>query len=355
MTSRERHYVTGTHKWDFFTTGEGNAKGIKPQVQNSNPNLLDPVMQGMGDAQTASSELTSRLSGIERDLKAAWGGENADEAAAIIEVMRGDADTMQSDASQVETSLSGFKTAWEGKIREFDSIDGGGAIDANNDNDEARQKIAELVEDYEAAIKGMPNVIYWNEGLSGSEYDGSPGGPGPGGPGPGLPGPGGPGPGLPDPGPGGPGPGLPDPGPGSPGPGVPGPGVPGPGVPGPGGPGPGPGSPGPGGTGLDTSSSLAGIGPGGGPGPGAAAPGGAAGGLPSGGAGSGLAGAGGPGGPTGGVSGAAGGGAGRGVGPGMMGMGPGRGQGDSDENERSTWLSEDEDVWDGEDVPPDLT
>ncbi len=36
----------------------------------------------------------------------------------------------------------------------------------------------------------------------------------------------------------------------------------------------------------------------------------------------------------------------------MMGRG---GQGEDNEQERSTWLSEDEDIWGGEDVPPDLT
>ncbi|MFA1537728.1 WXG100 family type VII secretion target [Actinomadura monticuli] len=192
---------------------------------------------------------------------------------------------------------------------------------------------------------------------------GSPGGPGdvPGGPG---------GPDLPS-GPGGPGgpgdiPGGPPGGPGSDIPGGPnGPGLPG----GPGGPDlpGGPGGPGGGIPGTDLASLPPGGGPGGGPGLGG-------GGMPGGGPGLGGGGlGGGPGAGPGGLGG------GLGAGPGAFGAGPGafgknalagkggmagmgmpmggagaRGGGDGNEHERSTWLTEDEDVWGGDDdtAPP---
>jgi hypothetical protein len=92
-------------------------------------------------------------------------------------------------------------------------------------------------------------------------------------------------------------------------------------------------------------SSLAGMGGGGGgaPGGGLGAGGGMPGGAPTGGAG---AGAGGPG-----AGGMGAGGLGRGMpfGGMPMGMGGGQGGGDNDERERTTWLTEDEDVWGGDD------
>jgi hypothetical protein len=173
--------------------------------------------------------------------------------------------------------------------------------------------------------------------------------------------------------PGGPG-GIPGGGPGSPSgpgdiPGGPGGIGGGPGSPsGPGGIGGGPGSPsgipGGGGIGGGTGSDLASL-PGGMPGggggggslSGGAPPGGMPGGLGGGAPGGGPAGAGMGGAFPGGMPGA--GAAGRGA-AGMGGMGMpmggmgGGGRGDGDEHERSTWLSEDEDVWGGSDdaAPP---
>jgi hypothetical protein len=363
-----QHHSTGTDKWDFFTTGEGNAKGIKPQIVNSDPGRLNPILAAMSGASGLSADMATRLNRIQVDIADAWGGENAEKALEVLGKVQDNASTLGEDASAVHSALSGFQGKWESAKVEAEGLDGGGMVDMNNDDTEAKALIARIVEDYETAVRSMPNVISWHEVLQNDQHGPGPG-PGPGGPGPGPggpgPGPGGPGPGPGVPGPGGPGPGVP--GPEVPGPGVPGPEVPGPGVPGPGGPGPGgefgPGGSGPG-TGYDSSSQLAGLGPGGGPGPGGPGPGGPGPGGP--GPGGGLAGggvgpgpAGGPAGPggVGGVGGAVGGGVGpgRGAGPGMMPvMGQG-GQNDEQETERSTWLSEDEDVWGGEDLPPQLT
>lgn len=114
--------------------------------------------------------------------------------------------------------------------------------------------------------------------------------------------------------------------------------------------------------GIDTGSTLAGI-SGGGAGGGLGMSGGAggldggAGTLTSGasglgggaGAGAGMGGAGAEGAGTG----AAGAGAGA-RGPGMLPMRPGGRGGDDDERERSTWLTEDDDVWAGEQAPPSV-
>lgn len=367
--SRERHYVTGTHEWDFFTTGEGNAKGIKEQLEKSDPSLLDPIIKAMNDAGTASDDITSRLQRIEADLTDAWGGENADKAVKIIGTIREDARTLGEDSGKVGTAMSTFQSNWHQARSDASGLDTNWVAFNNSSDEDARKITSAFVENYELAVKSMPNVIYWNEALTeqGAHGPGTPGTPGmpggPGVPGPGVPGPGVPGPG-PGPGPGLPGPGVPGPGPG-PGPGVPGPGPgvpgPGPGDPGPGVPGPGPGVPGPGpgvpgpgpgpGPGnLDTGSQLAGLGPGPGPGPGPGVPGP---GVPGPGAPANVAGPGPGGGP--GVPGMGGVGPGRGMGPGMMPMMGRGGQEGGQDRDRETWLSEDEDIWGGEDVPPDLT
>jgi hypothetical protein len=200
----------------------------------------------------------------------------------------------------------------------------------------------------------------------------TPGGPGsPEMPGGGMP-PGGPG-GMPPGGPGGMPPGGPGTGdlPGGMPPGGPGGGPGGPDIPGgpggiPGGPGGGPGGPdlpgggvggGPGGLGSDLASMPGGGGgggvPSGMPGGGAGLGGGAPGGMPGGAPGAGLGSAGGPGAfPGAGAFGK--GGMGGGMPMGMpMGAGAGGG-GNDNERERSTWLTEDEDVWGGNDdtAPP---
>jgi hypothetical protein len=142
---------------------------------------------------------------------------------------------------------------------------------------------------------------------------------------------------------------------------------------GPGGPGDMPGGPGgiPGGGGIGSGpgsdlASMPGGGPGGMPGGGGGLGGGAPGGMPGGvgagapggmpGGGPAGAGLGGPGAFPGGLAGMGRGGPGAGGMGGMgMPMGAGMGgRGDGDEHERSTWLSEDEDVWGGDDetAPP---
>jgi hypothetical protein len=118
-----------------------------------------------------------------------------------------------------------------------------------------------------------------------------------------------------------------------------------------------------GGPGIDTGSSLAGIGDGGGAGLGSVGSaggmsGGATAGLGSGAGGLGTAAGGlgsGAGGVPGGGMGAAGAGAGGAGAPGGM-MPPMRGGqgGNDDERERSTWLTEDDDIWDDTDAPPSV-
>ncbi|MDT0202156.1 hypothetical protein [Nocardioides sp. AE5] len=378
---------TGAKDWNFWVEGDFDSGKTRDRIAASQPELLDPIIDVMNGINTfASSDIGPRVQSLMDRLEEAWSGNEAsEEAMTKLTQAKTDAGTLADDAAKIASELETFRTKWYGiKDQATGLSDGwdvgpvtlgyefnpgvilnpgaGVTVDGNQD-DAAKALMAQWQEDYQGAINQMPGRVEWHDfdGQMATPYTPTPGGvPGPG---TGFPGPGAPGPGVGMPGPGTPGPGFGEPGPGNPGPGTPGPGfgTPGPGTPGPGMPGPG--------TGLETDSQLAGIGPGGGGtglstgGPGGAGLGG--GGLGGGGlSGGGGVGAGGVGGgPAGGGLGAGGAGAGSGgglaaagrggMGPGMM---PGRaGNEEGQEQERSTWLAEDEDVWGGEDVPPDLT
>ncbi|WP_139980716.1 hypothetical protein [Nocardioides litoris] len=401
---RESSYSTGASSFAGGTVNsEGDAGGIKKQLLESDPNLLDPIISGMEDAQAMGEHVASSLASIHNRLANAWRGGESKAALSTVEGLRKNGEAMYDEAGRVHGPLSAFKQSWVEVKNSAHNIDdssflegaakgapfgpvaavGVGAVTTmNNTSDEdARAYLQKIVDNYRDAVHMMPNQSsthlvndgsqeHWNNqgfggtgGGNGSTPTGLGGGPsfnGTGGPSIGSPSlPSQPPPTQPPPPPG-----LPSEAP----PELPGlPGGPGdypgsPGYPGyPGSPGVGPAD----GIRLDNGSQLAGIGPGGGPGaPGlGAGPGGglgSAGGLSGGAGGGGLvggmpgAGGSGSGSPTGGAGGAAGGAAGaRGGMPGMMPMHGN--QNEEQENERSTWLSEDEDVWGGDDLPPSLT
>ncbi len=323
MAGNEHTYETGSRDFNVIVDHYGNAKGTKSEFQDSQPEKINTLIAGIYRTNRFAYEtLQPELEGIKADIIACWQGENADKALNIVATLSTDASTIGDNTRKCGDALSTFQSDWINlKSQASGLYEGVAGTGFHQDNDGAHRIYDAFTKSMDTAMHTMPSELVYHTPLSSDKYDhvGGPGGPGPGGPGPGGFGPG--------TGPGGIGPGT---GPGI-GPGT-GPGH-GPGT-GPGGygPGTGPGGIGPG-TGVDTGAGLAGFD-------------GGAGGFGAGDAGGvGL---------VGGGAGASGAGAAAAGGRGMMPMHGGQG-GDEEERERSTWLTEDDDIWGGEDgLPPVL-
>jgi len=328
---------------DDSTISADNCRAIVSPNSWGNLEKIGNTYKGVA---TTLAEVHAQLTTALQTIKDHWHGDAADSAQDHISRIHTSSDNLASSSGDTSHAILAMQQAV--KTSQSTPIT----------DDNAVAVWTRFKNDTNTALGLLPGSLSTDIPGGGNDTSYNPGPPGPG-VGPGAPGVG---PGV---GPGHIGPGI------SPGPGV-GPGT-GPGIGhGPGGPGPigpggiGPGHVGPGigpggigpGTGIDAGSSLAGAGGGPGVGPGGA--GGA--GLGSGGgpgAGGGL-------GSSGGLAGGAAGGGGTsygvagvpdgaggaaGAGRGMMPMTGGQGN-DEQERERSTWLTEDEDVWGGSDAPP---
>jgi hypothetical protein len=377
MTGPQDIY-TGSDSFSIVVNHYGDAKGTRNQFSNSDPSSIDGLIrENISAYHLATETLAPQLAQIKSDLQACWEGASADHALGIVGVLTTDATTIGTNTKACGDSFTNFQTTWVGLKSQAEGLyEGVAGTGVNQDNDGAHRIYKAFNDSMQTSMHAMPSHLSYDQPLgdvtpgSPGPASGSPGGAGPGGYGPGSYGPGGPGPGGYGPG---------GPGPGGLGPGGFGPGGPGPGSPGPGGYGPGLGTmpvgiPTPGrnlkssggnatgGAGRDTGSTLAGYtggDMGGGPGaagpgafgPGAAGPGGLGGTTLAGstaGFGPGVAGV------PGGIAGVGADETGAGAGRGMMGS-HGGGSDDEDERERSTWLSEEEGIWDGDaDVPPGI-
>lgn len=338
----------------------GGIDGVKQKLQTTNPTRLIQAGRTYGEAWEALKDTQEKIFTEAHNLRENWSGETATKAQKALQLIHATTQHLRVKSYQLSTLEYCGREYLQWYV---DHIPGAGMFHTGGDDDYANEYMQRLNVRYQEVFNGFPDAIEKNLPDIPPTNDnpvwdpndlGGPGGPGP------MPGPGDmtP-PGDPN------GPGLPDeptlPPPGDPNGPLPTPNDPTdpnwPGDPdGPGGPG-GPGDPnwpgGPGGGGTD----LAGVGdpfgpggPGGGSGFGAGGPGGGfgPGGGPGGGFGAGGPGSGfGPGGAGGFGGGVPGGVAGMG-GRGMMPMSPHGGGQDEQERERSTWLTEDEDVWGGD-------
>lgn len=368
------HIDTGAAQTWFKVDHYGDASGTKDAFNKSQPEKLDPAITAHGDAHTfLTNSVMPELNAIKADLAAAWSGnKQSEDAVDTLNTLHKDASTVSQQAKQTGEALQYLQTQWYAcKNTASNLYEGVMGTGLNSDDQGAHNVFDKFIQSWTDSMHKMPS--YWdyytplNQQAVGPSTAPAPAGPAP------APGPSpfpSPLPHTPSPLPHTPSP-YPSPSPHSPSPyPSPSPYTPGPHSPSPFGHSPAPGydpggispsyHPGPG-TGVDTSSQLAGLGPGGAPGPaGGLGPGGA--GLGSGG-GAGLGGGGLAGGDAAGLAGSGGaglgpaGGAAGGSSPsrGMMPM-MGHGGGDDEqERERTTWLTEDDDVWGGDDLPPALT
>ncbi|TDC90346.1 hypothetical protein [Actinomadura sp. 7K507] len=359
----------GTHD-----AGEMSHEDVKNKLKSLNPGKVGDASTAYKDAAEALAEMTDELrNNFANKIVTHWKGEAAQKALDQLGQVYNTAGTLSDDSHRNASLYAWYKHDVLDWYKTQGETMTDGWVHTGGDDDNARELMNRFIGRMKEAFDGHPLKIEKDlpSGVGNGGEDGPPyGGPGPGSGGPGPFGGGGPGgsfggSGLPASDGASPFSGGPGSGPGSWNPGGDG----GPFAPGGGG---GPHLSGvPGGSGLPggggslsgaPSSDLAGM-PGGGggmPGGGGGMPGG---GMPGGGFGADPGGFGGPGagaggtGPGGGAMGAAGRGAGMrgGMPMGGMPMGAGGGQGgQGEERDRQTWLSEDEDVWGGDDdtAPP---
>ncbi|REE96579.1 hypothetical protein [Thermomonospora umbrina] len=360
-----------------WTTNGESFEEVKNRFKSLQPAPVATAAAAFKDASEKLAAAANALINHGKVLRDNWGGEEAKKALAQLSKVHWTATELSNKSFKVAHSYNWYSTEILTFYKNLGETMSDGMFTTGGDHEYARERLAKFYQRTGEAQMVMPNSV--SKDLPASDIGNQqppPGGGRPPGGGPGgLPNGGGPGggpgnPKFPDPN----GPNYPNPnGPG--GPNYPGPGDPnGPGNPnypggpnGPGGPnypgGPnGPNYPGPGGGGFPGGggggggdlANLPGGGGGGLPGGGGGLPGGGPGGIggvPPGGAGAGGLGPGGIGGFGPGGLGAAG----RG-GLGGMPMMPGAGGGKDGEQdrERTTWLTEDEDVWgaDGDTAPP---
>src|SRR6266516_3912802 len=301
MAGNEHTYETGSRDFNVIVDHYGDAKGTKSEFKDSQPEKINTLIAGIYRTNRFAFEtLQPELEGIKADIIACWQGDNADKALNIVATLSTDASTIGDNTRKCGDALSTFQSDWISlKSQASGLYEGVAGTGLNQDNDGAHRIYDAFTKSMDTAMHTMPSELVYHTPLSSDKYDhvGGPGGPGPGG-------------------------------------------------------------------GVDTGAGLAGFDGGGGAGGGGAGGFGAgdAGGIgPGSGIGAGGGGAGLSGGGAGGGSGLAGGGAGAGgagaaaaSGRGMMPMHGGQG-GDEEERERSTWLTEDDDIWGGEDgLPPVL-
>ena len=363
MAEDTGHYATHSQDFNIVVDHYGDAEGTAKQFADSNPDSLNGLLTALQDTfNFIEEQLSPRLLKIGQNLADCWQGDNANKAIDILNQLLADCDSAGGSSTESKSlsysmsstyaGISTLQAGWRQCKADAANLKTGFSVtdaaikgDFSGGNDQGAKNIYDAFTRTENdAMHQMPNTLVWHNPLG--DRDHSPGPPKPSGP---------PGPGHIPPGPGHipPGPGHIPPGtPGPPGPGH----IPGTGIDG------GGGLPG---TGIDTSGGLAGIGDGGGIGGGGGGLGGGLGGGSGlgGGVGSGGAGAGAGGGGLGAAGagsglGAGGAGAGAGAagarGAGMMPMHPSGGN-DEQERERSTWLTEEDDVWgDDDDLPPKL-
>jgi len=76
-----KSFYTGVDDWTVVVDKYGNGKGTREQFQKSQPEDLNETINTLQSSSSfASGTVQSELSSIMTNLRAAWSGENADQA-----------------------------------------------------------------------------------------------------------------------------------------------------------------------------------------------------------------------------------------------------------------------------------
>lgn len=183
---------TGSDRFNIVVHHYGDARGTKDQFAASNPGAIDALIDENYAAHTfASGTLAERLRAIRGRLAAAWEGESADQAAAIIDTLQSDAETIATNTRACGDSFAQFQRTWaELKSQAGSLYEGVMGSGLNEDNGTAHRIYKQFNDAMQQSMHAMPSRLVYHEPLQQSgRYDsltpgGAPGG-GAGGPGPG--------------------------------------------------------------------------------------------------------------------------------------------------------------------------
>lgn len=183
---------TGSDQFSIVVHHYGDARGTKDQFAASNPGAIDALIDENYAAHTfASGTIAERLRAIRGKLTAAWEGENADHAAAIIDTLQSDAQTIASNTRACGDSFAQFQRTWADLKSQAGSLyEGVMGSGMNEDNEGAHRIYKQFNDAMQQSMHAMPSRLTYHEPLQqAGRYDsltpgGAPGG-GAGGVGPG--------------------------------------------------------------------------------------------------------------------------------------------------------------------------
>ncbi|MGN6606877.1 MAG: hypothetical protein ACTHMS_07690 [Jatrophihabitans sp.] len=171
-TDRSVTYTTDANSFGIIVAHQGNAPGVRDQFTKSDPEQLAAIVNQLNDTATfMGGEVQTRLANIAADLADAWQGKQADDALAIINILKTDAGTIAANAKQIATSFDTFHGAWVAYRN--------AAMQLSDDNDtDAHTIFSNFTTAEENAMHGMPNSLTAHLPFSHSAHPGAGGGPG---------------------------------------------------------------------------------------------------------------------------------------------------------------------------------
>ena len=173
-----KSFDTGVAGWEMVVDHYGNGKGTREQFDNSRPQDLEPVIDGLRNASDfAKSSVHDEIGRILTNLQAAWRGDNADQAVQTLQSLQTDAMSISQSTGTISSSLETFRKAWV-QLK-------GQASQLGDDDDAGAKRIFNAYIQAENDCKQpWPNTLYYHQPLSqGGQPGGVPGGVPGGGPG----------------------------------------------------------------------------------------------------------------------------------------------------------------------------
>ncbi|HET6877266.1 MAG TPA: hypothetical protein VFH38_07040 [Jatrophihabitans sp.] len=175
---------TGSDQFDIVVHHYGDARGTKDQFAASNPGAIDPLIDENYAAHTfANGTVAERLRAIRTKLAAAWEGENADHAAAVIDTLQSDAETIAANTLACGDSFAQFQRTWANLKSQAESLyEGVMGSGLHEDNTGAHRIYKQFNDAMQQSMHAMPSRLYYHEPLQqAGRYDsltpaGTPGG-----------------------------------------------------------------------------------------------------------------------------------------------------------------------------------
>lgn len=184
MADQVHDVYTGSNNFDVVVNHFGDARGIKDQFANSNPDAMTSIIdENNAAASLARGTVSGQLASIKSDLQACWEGENANNALGILATLSSDAETIATNTETCGRALATFQSKWYELRQRAMSLDTG-VLGLGEDNSGAHQIYQEFNDAMNSGMHAMPSQLEYHTPLSGQIAGAGPpigGGGGPGG------------------------------------------------------------------------------------------------------------------------------------------------------------------------------